>query len=60
MISLFSLSSTVNDSLTSENPYRFSNMDEALAFIKTLSVKGGKPVPTDENGIETMINEKYF
>lgn len=36
------------------------SMEEALAFVRTLSIKGGNPVPADENGIETLINEKYF
>ena len=39
---------------------RTKSMEEALDFVRTLSVKGGDPVPEDENGIETLINEKYF
>lgn len=39
---------------------RTKSMEEALDFVRTLSVKGGGPVPEDENGIETLINEKYF
>ena len=39
---------------------RTKSMEEALAFVRTLSVKGGDPVPEDENGIETLINEKYI
>ncbi len=31
----------------------------ALAYVKTLKAKGGKPVPATENGLDTLIEEKY-
>ena len=35
-------------------------MEEALAFVDTLSLRGTNVVPADENGIETLITEKYI
>lgn len=31
----------------------------ALAYVKTLKAKGGKPVPATENGLDALIEEKY-
>ena len=28
-------------------------------FVQNLSVRGGKPVPVDERGIEALVSEKY-
>ena len=33
--------------------------EAAMLFVKNLTVQGGKPVPTDESGIEALVNEKY-
>lgn len=33
--------------------------EKALAFVKTLSAKDGRPVPAEERGIEALIDEKY-
>ena len=33
---------------------------EALSFIDSLSIKGGQPVPTDEKGIDALIDYKYI
>lgn len=32
---------------------------EALAYVKTLKAKGGKPVPADENGLDALVEKKY-
>jgi len=32
---------------------------EALAYVKTLKAKGGKPIPTDENGLDALVEKKY-
>lgn len=32
---------------------------EALDFVRTLSASGGFAVPVDENGIDTLVEEKY-
>ena len=31
----------------------------ALARMKLLSGKGGRPVPVDENGLDALIEKKY-
>lgn len=31
----------------------------ALAYVKTLKAKGGKPVPADENGLDALVEERY-
>ena len=36
-----------------------SRHDAALQFVKTLSVRGGESVPSDERGIDALISEKY-
>lgn len=33
--------------------------DEAMAFVKSLSIKGGRKVPAGERGIEALIETKY-
>ena len=33
--------------------------ETAMLFVQNLSVRGGQPVPTDEHGIDALINEKY-
>ncbi len=33
--------------------------DAAMQFVKTLSVRGGQPVPTNERGVDALISEKY-
>jgi hypothetical protein len=33
--------------------------DAAMLFVQNLSVRGGKPVPADERGIEALVSEKY-
>ncbi len=32
---------------------------DALAYVKTLKAKGGKPIPEDENGLEVLVAKKY-
>lgn len=34
-------------------------MDDALAYVKTLSTEGGRAVPDDEKGLDVLIEEKY-
>lgn len=34
-------------------------LEEAMSFVKTLSVIGDQKVPDDERGIEALVNEKY-
>ena len=53
------LSQRLSESLVSKKSIHTKNLNEALAFVKTLSIKGGTPVPADENGIEALIHEKY-
>lgn len=33
---------------------------KALAYVKTLKAKGGKPIPADENGLDALIEKKYM
>ena len=32
---------------------------EALAYVETMVSKGGKPVPADANGLDTLVEIKY-
>ena len=34
--------------------------EAAMLFVKNLSVQGGKPVPSDESGIDALVDEKYI
>ncbi len=36
-----------------------SEFKEALAYVKSLKAKGGKPVPADENGLDALVEKKY-
>ena len=55
------LAARLKDSLSqNENTVRTRSLNEAMAFVDTLSVKGHASVPADENGIEALINEKYI
>ena len=52
------LAARLKDSLSqNENTVRTRSLNEALAFVDTLSIKGKTTVPADENGIEALINE---
>ena len=54
------LAARLKDSLSqNENTVRTRSLNEAMAFVDTLSIKGKTTVPADENGIEALINEKY-
>lgn len=33
--------------------------EAAMLFVKNLSVQGGTPVPSDESGIDALVDEKY-
>ena len=48
----------LKESLSNEKVLPHKSMEEAMAFIDTLSLKGKRTVPADENGIETLITEK--
>lgn len=40
----------------------FSQTEEfqkALALVKTMTAKGGNPVPADEDGLEALVEAKY-
>ena len=50
----------LNQSLSNKETNGYKSINEALAFVDTLSVKSGKIVPAHENGIEALINEKYL
>ena len=54
------LAARLNAPLTQERNLPHKNLEEALAFVETLSLKGEKSVPADENGIEALITEKYI
>lgn len=54
------LATRLAHSLAHEGSSRYKNPEEALAFVRTLSIKDGNPVPADEDGIETLINQKYI
>ena len=55
------LAARLKDSLSqNENTVRTGSLNEAMAYVDTLSVKGKTAVPADENGIEALINEKYI
>ena len=52
------LAARLKDSLSqNENTVRTRSLNEALAFVDTLSIKGKTTVPADDNGIEALINE---
>ena len=34
-----------------------NNFQDALAYVKTLKAKGGKPVPSDENDIKALVEK---
>lgn len=34
-------------------------IEDAMSFVKTLSVIGGQKVPDDERGIDALVDEKY-
>ena len=34
--------------------------DEALKYIRSLSIKGSKRIPNDINGMRDMVNPKYL
>lgn len=42
-----------------QNVTRTHEYQDALAYVKTLKAKGGKPVPSFENGLDALIEEKY-
>lgn len=52
------LAARLKESLSHEKVLPHKSMEEAMAFIDTLSLKGKRTVPADENGIETLITEK--
>ena len=60
-------SSEENNQHMSSNISRFKNVNitesveykNALARMKMLSGKGGRPVPADENGLDALIEKKY-
>ena len=54
------LAARLKESLAHKEPFPNRSMEEALAFVETLSLKGKKTVPADENGIEALITEKYL
>ena len=33
--------------------------EAAMLFVKNLSVQGGLPVPSDESGIDALVDEKF-
>jgi hypothetical protein len=37
------------------NPSSFSKMEDAMKFVKTLSVTGVQQVPVDERGLDALI-----
>ena len=41
------------------NPIHTDSLSDAQEFIKTLSVHGEKPVPSNEKGIYALLDEKY-
>lgn len=44
------------------NTIRVSEQEEyqkALAYVKTLTAKGGKPVPVDIDPMEVFVEEKF-
>lgn len=32
---------------------------KALAYVESLTAKGGRPVPAEENGLEALVEKKY-
>lgn len=55
------LATRLEDSIREENKTKSSTMDieEAMKFVESLSVKGKEKVPNDARGIEALIEEKY-
>ena len=35
------------------------NLDEALALMDSMMIKGGKTIPADEDAMETFVETKY-
>ena len=44
--------------ITPDEPHK-PRLDDALRFVKTLSVQGGRKVPANTKGIDALIEEKY-
>lgn len=44
--------------LPPDEPHK-PRLDDALRFVKTLSVQGGRKVPANTKGIDALIEEKY-
>ena len=36
-----------------------SDFQSALAYVKSITAKGGKPVPADEDGLNALVEAKY-
>ena len=55
------LAARLEDSLREEGTSfeKKRSLSEARAFVQTLSVQGGRRVPTDEKGIHALLDEKY-
>lgn len=34
-------------------------LDEAMTLMETMMVKGGTPVPSDADGLDILVEEKY-
>lgn len=48
------------DGETYANPFsQTEEFQKALALVKTMTVKGGNPVPADEDGLEALVEAKY-
>lgn len=43
-----------------ESIQKTKKFQDALAYVKTLKAKGGKPVPSDENDLEALVEKKYM
>ena len=48
------------DGETYADPYsQTEEFQKALALVKTMTAKGGNPVPADEDGLEALFEAKY-
>lgn len=45
--------------ISKQDVTKTAEFQEALSYVKSLQLKGGKPVPADEDGMNALIEKKY-
>lgn len=49
----------IGNILPKESVLKTKKFQDALAYVKTLKAKGGRPVPADENDLGALVEKKY-